>query len=229
MKNVIFSTLALMTMLTFGGCCASKTADEAKITVIGHGSLRLEVGDKIIQVDPYGEVGDYSAEPKADLVLITHEHSDHLDSAALSLILKPGTEIISTEAVAAMIPNVQVMKNGDKRTWNNIEIEAMPAYNIVNLRPDSLPFHPKGSGNGYMLTIGGKRLYIAGDTELIPEMNAFGPIDIAFVPKNLPYTMSDEMFIEAVKVLNPKEVYPYHYFEINREALQNALPDIIVR
>jgi len=199
------------------------------VTHIGHGSLLLQLNGKNIFVDPYGQVADYANFPKADLVLITHEHGDHLDKQELAKIVTEQTAIIGTATVAKELERIQVMKNGDNITWNNIEIEAVPAYNIAQKRPDGQPFHPKGSGNGYVLNFDTFRVYIAGDTEFIPEMNGFGAIDIAFLPKNLPYTMSDEMFVEAAKALRPKVLYPYHYFEIDKAALQEALPGIEVK
>lgn len=203
------------------------------VTLIGHGSLLLQLNGKQIYVDPYGKVADYSNYPKADLILITHEHYDHFDKKELDKIVTPHTTIISTATVEKEFGRAYIMNNGNSTTWSSlnmeIKIEAVPAYNIVQKRPDGQPFHPKGSGNGYILNIGTFRVYIAGDTELIPEMKNLGAIDIAFLPKNLPYTMSDEMFIEAAKVVNPKVLYPYHYFEVDKAALQKALPDIKIQ
>jgi L-ascorbate metabolism protein UlaG (beta-lactamase superfamily) len=123
------------------------------------------------------------------------------------------------------------MKAGDKTIVNNITIEAIPAYNIVNMRAPGQPFHPKGVGNGYILTIGDKRFYIAGDTENTPEMKALKNIDVAFLPMNVPYTMTPEMVADAAKSFNPKILYPYHYGDTNTDILVNLLKgtDIIVR
>ncbi|MDR0581584.1 MAG: MBL fold metallo-hydrolase [Prevotellaceae bacterium] len=202
---------------------------ELSITHIGHASLLLQLNGRNIYTDPYGEVADFSGFPEAGLVLITHEHYDHLDKKELSKIVTSKTKIISTPLVATELKGAEVLKNGDKTIWNAIEITAVPAYNIVQKRPDGAPFHPKGSGNGYVLNIGGFRVYIAGDTELIPEMKTIVSPDIAFLPKNLPYTMSDEQFIEAAKQIRPKILYPYHYFEVDKAALQQALPSIVIK
>ena len=114
------------------------------------------------------------------------------------------------------------MKNGDRRTLQGFEVEAVPAYNIVHKRPDGNPFHPKGQGNGYVITFGGKRIYVAGDTEPIPEMAALKDIDIAFLPMNLPYTMSPEMTAEAARTIRPKILYPYHYGDTDTGRLHRS-------
>jgi L-ascorbate metabolism protein UlaG (beta-lactamase superfamily) len=199
------------------------------VTHIGHASLLLQWNGLSIYVDPYGEVADFTNFPKADLVLITHEHYDHLDKKELAKIVTPQTTVIGTAAVAEEGVSVEILRNGDTTVWRGMEIVALPAYNIVQKRPDGEPFHPKGRGNGYLLNLDGFRLYIAGDTELIPEMSHIAPPDIAFLPKNLPYTMSDEMFVEAAALLKPKILYPYHYFEVNKAALRNALPGITIK
>ncbi len=203
---------------------------EIRITPIGHGSLMMEYQQKIIHVDPYSRAGDYLALPKADLVLITHNHYDHYDPEALAEVSKPGTLIIADPATArAEQWRSTALRNGDKTQWNGIGIEAVPAYNIVQMRSPGIPFHPRGAGNGYILRVGDLNIYIAGDTELIPEMECLGPVDIAFLPKNLPYTMSDSMFIEAARTVRPGVLYPYHYFEINYDTLKEALPGIDIR
>lgn len=213
-------------------------AGEIEITVIGHGSLMFGYKGKVIYVDPYSKAGDYSQLPRADLILITHGHYDHYDPAALALIMGPDTEFITNPSVEEQLNNlpaspgdkaVTVLRNGDKTTWNGIAITAVPAYNIVHMRAPGEPYHPKGDGNGYLLEVGGLRIYIAGDAELIPEMEHLGAIDIAFVPKNLPYTMSDQMFIEAVRTIKPRIVYPYHYSGIDPAALKEALPSVEIK
>jgi L-ascorbate metabolism protein UlaG (beta-lactamase superfamily) len=200
------------------------------VNYIGHGSLLLQINGKIIYVDPYGDTADYAKFPKAGLVLITHEHYDHLDKKELAKIVTPQTKIVGNSAVGKELKKVDVLKNGDKTSWEDIEIDAVPAYNIRQINPETgTHFHPKGNGNGYVLHLGSFRVYIAGDTELIPEMKAIISPDIAFLPKNLPYTMSDEMFVEAAKEINPKVLYPYHYFEVDKVALQRALPSILIK
>ena len=193
---------------------------DLKITCLGHGTLMLSWGGKIIHIDPVKTYADYSALPKADVILITHEHGDHLDPAAIVLIKKPGTEIIATKSCAGKVPGAIVMANGENRTVQGIGIEAVPAYNIVNSR-----FHPKGNGNGYVLALGDKRIYIAGDTENTPEMKAMKDIDIAFLPMNLPYTMTPEMVADAAKAFKPKILYPYHYGDTDPAKLVALLKD----
>lgn len=184
---------------------------DLKITFIGHGTLMFTYGGKIIHVDPYSRVADYSQLPNADLILITHEHGDHLDPKAIAAIKKTNTEIILTKNCTKKVDGGIIMKNGDVKTVIGLKIEAVPAYNIVHMRRENMPYHPKGDGNGYITTFGNKRVYVAGDTENTPEMKALKDIDIAFLPMNLPYTMSPEMVADAAKVFKPKVLYPYHY------------------
>lgn len=208
----------------------STSAGNVVIAPVGHGSLIIMHDGKIIHVDPYSQVEDYSKLPKADLVLITHEHADHYDPAALTHVVTPNTEIIGSQAVADLYDRVDMhMDNGDVAGWRGIRIEAVPAYNIVNLKEGGEAYHPKGRGNGYVLTFGDFRIYIAGDTENIPEMKNLGDIDVAFLPKNLPFTMSDQQFIEAAKMVQPKVLYPYHYSKVNKAELQRALPGIEIQ
>ncbi|WP_029906174.1 MBL fold metallo-hydrolase [Prevotella sp. 10(H)] len=195
-----------------------------KVTLVGHGSVMFEFAGKVIQVDPYSKVADYSRLPKADLIILTHEHGDHLDTAAISLVKKTGTHFIVSNVCKDILGYGQVMNNGDNTVWSDIAIEAVPAYNIVNKKPDGVAYHPKGRGNGYIITFGDKRVYVAADTENIPEMDKLkGTIDIAFMPKNLPYTMTDDMFIDAAKKVMPKVLYPYHMSEFDQDKIGKAL------
>jgi L-ascorbate metabolism protein UlaG (beta-lactamase superfamily) len=187
------------------------SAGDLAITFLGHGSLLLVFQGKNIYVDVFGEVADYSKLPKANIVFLTHEHSDHLDSKALASIRTEKTVLVDTEACAQQVRGGIVMRNGDVQTVAGIPVEAVPAYNLIHKREDGQPFHPKGAGNGYVLTFGDTRLYIAGDTENIPEMKALQDIAIAFLPMNLPYTMTPEMVAEAAKAFRPRILYPYHY------------------
>ena len=206
------------------------SAGKVDITPIGHGSLMIAFQGKVIHVDPYSSAGDYSEYPKADLVLITHEHGDHFDRYALETICTPKTEIISNKTVADLYAKVDVyMDNGDVYGWEDIQINAVPAYNILHIKENGEPYHPKGVGNGYVLTFGDFVLYIAGDTEPIPEMAELENIDVAFLPKNLPYTMSDEQFVEAARTIKPKVLYPYHYIQIDKAALRAQLPGIEIK
>ncbi|MFV0332404.1 MAG: MBL fold metallo-hydrolase [Dysgonomonas sp.] len=198
-----------------------------KVTLVGHGSLMFEYDGKIIHVDPYSQIGDYSRLPKADLIMLTHEHGDHLDTTAIKMIKKADTYFIVSKVCNEILGYGEVMSNGDHSHWGVLHIDAVPAYNIVNKKPDGEAYHPKGRGNGYIITFGDKKVYVAADTENIPEMDKLkGMIDIAFLPKNLPYTMTDEMFIDAVKKIQAKVVYPYHMSEFDQEKIDKALNGI---
>jgi len=201
------------------------SSGDLTLTFIGHGSLIITFNGKIFHIDPFSKLADYSALPKADVILITHEHRDHLDPAAIEKIRTDKTSLILTETCAKLIAGGLVMKNGDVRTIEGVKIEAVPAYNIIHTRETGEPFHPRGAGNGYILTFGDKRLYVAGDTESIPEMAGFKNIDIAFLPMNLPYTMTPEMTASAAKVIHPKILYPYHYGTTDTSKLTALLKD----
>jgi L-ascorbate metabolism protein UlaG (beta-lactamase superfamily) len=203
-----------------------------EITFIGHATLMFSFGGKIIHVDPWTSFTDYKNMPKADIILVTHDHFDHLDKKAIDTLKKDDTQIILTEACFKQIGEGTVMKNGDVKTVEGFKIEAVPAYNIVHMRDGKNPFHPKGVGNGYIITFGDKRVYVAGDTENTPEMKALKNIDIAFLPMNLPYTMTPEMVADAAKAFRPKILYPYHYGETDTSKLVDLLKndkDIEVR
>ena len=201
------------------------SAGPLNITFIGHGSLIFDFGGRTIHVDPYGQLADYSKLPKADLVLITHEHRDHLDLKALESVRRADTVVIANGAAAGQVPGALAMGNGDVRQVLGITIEAVPAYNLVHKRDNGQPFHPKGAGNGYILGFGDKRVYVAGDTENIPEMKALRAIDCAFLPMNLPYTMTPEMVAEAATVFRPQLLYPYHYGETDPAKLVELLSE----
>ena len=215
-----------MTLKNFETDTFETSAGELQITFIGHGTLMLAFDGKIIHVDPVGREADYSQLPKADLILITHEHQDHLDPAVLETLRTEQTEVVTTEICADRIEGGTVMKNGDVKTIGGLEIEAVPAYNIVHVRSEGNPFHPKGDGNGYIVNFGGKRVYLASDTENIPEMKEIKAIDIAFLPMNLPYTMTPEMVADAAKSLMPKILYPYHYGETDTARLVDLLKGV---
>lgn len=199
---------------------------DLKITFLGHGTLVFQFNGKIIHVDPVGRLADYSTLPKADLILITHEHGDHLDAKAVSLIRKESTDLILTETCAAQIEDGTVLSNGENSSFQGIKVDAVPAYNIKHQRGPGAPFHPKGQGNGYILTFGNKRIYVAGDTENTPEMKALQGIDIAFLPMNLPYTMSPEMVADAARAFLPKILYPYHYGKTDTSQLVKLLKGV---
>ena len=200
------------------------SAGDLKMTFIGHGSLMFTFGGKVIHVDPYSKVADYTKLPKADVILLTHEHLDHLDLKALNPVRTPKTLVVLTQTCAKQVEGGMVMNNGDTKIIEGLKIEAVPAYNIIHKR-DGQPFHPKGIGNGYIITFGDKRVYVAGDTENIPEMKELKGIDIAFLPMNAPFTMTPEMVADAAKAFTPKILYPYHYGETNTSKLLDLLKD----
>jgi len=201
------------------------SAGDLKITLIGHGTLMFTFGNEIIHVDPFAKVADYEKLPKADVILITHEHHDHLDLKALTLVRTEKTKVVLTEACSKQVKNGIIMKNGEVQTVNGLKIEAIPAYNLVHKRDNGQPFHPKGVGNGYIITFGNKRMYVAGDTENIPEMKLLQEIDCAFLPMNLPYTMTPEMVANAAEAFRPKILYPYHFGSTDTSQLLRLLQD----
>ncbi|HOK96920.1 MAG TPA: MBL fold metallo-hydrolase [Anaerohalosphaeraceae bacterium] len=195
------------------------------ITFIGHGTLMADCAGKVIHIDPWTRLADYSKLPKADLILITHEHADHLDAKAVQQLRRPDTAVILTKACAEKIAGGTILANGQTTQAAGFKIEAVAAYNIQHTRPDGVPYHPKGQGNGYIITLGKTRLYVAGDTENTPEMKALQSIDIAFLPVNLPYTMTPQMAADAAKAFRPKVLYPYHYGQTDLSTLQALLAE----
>lgn len=210
----------------------STSVGELEIVFLGHGTLLMEIQGKVIHIDPFGRVADYSQLPAADLILITHEHQDHLDPDAIDKIQKADTEFIISASCAGKVKRGAVMANGDRKLIMGIDVEAVPAYNLVHTRENGQPFHPPGIGNGYVLNIGDRRVYIAGDTENTPEMKSLQRIDIAFLPMNLPYTMTPEMVADAAAAFRPKILYPYHFGSTDPSRLKELLSqdaDIEVR
>lgn len=201
------------------------TENNKKIEIffIKHASLIINYDNKLIYIDPITEYADFSKFPKADLILITHEHYDHLDKQAIENLSKDDTEIILNSNSQKILNSGKIMSNGDELVvLNNINIKAVPAYNIT---PEHLQFHPKGRDNGYVLTLDNMKIYIAGDTENIDEMNNLKDIDIAFLPVNQPYTMTIEQANLATKMINPKIFYPYHYGNTKIEELSKLLKE----
>jgi len=205
------------------------TMGTLEITFLGHGTLMMAVAGKVIHVDPYGRVADYSKLPKADVILVTHEHGDHLDLGALETVRQDMTKVIVAESCAGRVGGAIVLRNGESGTADGIGVEAVAAYNIEHMRAPGQPFHPKGVGNGYILTFSDTRVYVAGDTEATPEMKALGArpyrIDIAFLPMNLPYTMTPEQVAEAARAFRPRILYPYHFGDTDTSELVALLKD----
>lgn len=189
-----------------------------EITFIAHASLMFEYDGYVFYVDPAETFVKYPERPKADFILVTHTHSDHFDIAAFRKIVKEGTAVFCTEALPPMLEGVQLpegmriktMKNGDETTLTtSVLLKAVPAHN----HPMRENFHPAGRDNGYIINFGGYKVYVAGDTEDIPELAAIAKdsVDIAFLPVNQPYTMTVNQAVRAVGMIRPSIFYPYHF------------------
>jgi L-ascorbate metabolism protein UlaG (beta-lactamase superfamily) len=187
------------------------SSGDLQVSFVGHGTLMFNHGGKVIHVDPVMREADYSTMPPADLILVTHRHGDHLDPDAIRHVRQEDTPVIVSSDCGSAVESATVMTNGEVREYFGLEIEAVPAYNLLHKRENGSPFHPKGDGNGYVISFGDLRVYVAGDTENIPEMKALQDIDVAFLPMNLPYTMTPEMVADAAKAFRPRILYPYHY------------------
>jgi L-ascorbate metabolism protein UlaG (beta-lactamase superfamily) len=199
------------------------SAGEVHFFPLGHASVRLTFAGMEIYIDPFTRIADFSRMPKADWILITHEHHDHFDPEAIRALKTVKTGVILTDKCAPEMAEGIVMRNGDSRDMGAWTIEAIPAYNLVHKRENGQPYHPRGEGNGYILSLGGKRVYFAGDTEDTPEMKALREIDCAFLPMNLPYTMTPEMVAGAAKVFRPRILYPYHFGDTDLSKLEDLL------
>ena len=194
-----------------------------KVEVLGHASVRFDIDGKTIYVDPYSEVCDFAGMDPADLILITHNHYDHYDEKAFSEIETPDTTFVVSVNVGQVDDRYIVLANDQFCSWEGIQITAVESYNINRRNPSGELFHPRGVGNGYVVDFDGFKVYLAGDTEPIPEMQELPKVDLAFLPKNLPYTMTDEEFLKAANLIKPKYLYAYHYFEIDVPALKKKL------
>ncbi|HVV28227.1 MAG TPA: MBL fold metallo-hydrolase [Rhizomicrobium sp.] len=186
------------------------SAGPVKITPIYHATAVIEAGNERIYIDP-AKPAKIEGLPPGDLILITDIHGDHMDPADVTALSKPGTEIIAPAAVQKTVTAARVLANGESTSWHRWKITAVPMYNIHHNQPSGAPYHDKGRGNGYVLNYGGKNFYFAGDTEGTPEMRALKNIDVAFIPMNLPYTMTPAEAADAVKAFHPKVAIPYHY------------------
>jgi L-ascorbate metabolism protein UlaG (beta-lactamase superfamily) len=219
MKKILFSIAALAAMALSAQAQTARpvqtfdtSAGPVKITPIYHATVLLQAGGKNIYIDP-AKPANFAGLPPADLILITHEHYDHVDTdqSSIKTISKPGTEVWVTSTVQKIVPTGKVISNGDTKKLDKWTIEAVPAYNLVRGPAAGQLYHSKGVGNGYVLTYGGKRFYFSGDTEATPEMRALKNIDVAFVCMNLPYTMTTDEAVDAIKAFHPKIIIPYHY------------------
>ena len=239
MKSFLTKMACFLAMASFSGAaCAQLTdvATEADVfTTPGgnhitfhpliHASIRISFDDCELQIDPVSKLGDrtldLSSMPKADFILITHEHFNHCDSTVVASLSHSKTRLITNARCADILSKGEIMANGDKKSLTRlINIEAVPAYNTS---PKHLQFHPKGRDNGFILNIDGFRVYIAGDTEDIPEMANLGNIDVAFLPCNQPYTMTVSQLLNAALMVKPRVLIPYHYGSTDISSVPNAL------
>jgi L-ascorbate metabolism protein UlaG (beta-lactamase superfamily) len=220
---------ALGSLLGTAGACASAASGDRIVTVDGNifvtpiigASTQLEYRGLVIHVDPWS-AGDYSLAKAADLILISDVAPDHLDVEAIRRIRKPGAPVVIPAAARDQVPDGIIMANGDRWVVGGIEIEAVAMYDLI---PGD-PFHAPGEGNGYVLGLGGKRVYFAGVTECVPEIQSLRNIHVAFIPMNLPHNrMTPEAAAECTRILGPEVVYPYHYRERPIEGFIEALRD----
>jgi L-ascorbate metabolism protein UlaG (beta-lactamase superfamily) len=200
---------------------------EVVIHPVEHASLAMTLPGMVIYADPVGGAEKYRGLPAPALILVTHEHSDHFDPPTLEGIVGEGARLLTNPSVFDKLPaglkaRATAIGNGETTTAGAVTIDAIPAHNLT---PDRMRYHPAGRDNGYVLTIGGKRFYIAGDTEPVPEMLALEAIDVAFVPMNLPYTMSVEQAAPAVAAFAPAFVYPYHYGDSDVDVFTRLLAE----
>ncbi|MBV8880400.1 MAG: MBL fold metallo-hydrolase [Planctomycetaceae bacterium] len=199
-------------LLTFAQDTLKTDKGDLTVIPVQHATFVMKWGGKTIFVDPTGGADAFKDHGAADLILITDIHGDHFDPKTLGAVRAAPTMVVVPAAVAEKMgadkSGVTVLANGEKATFGDVLIDAVPMYNLTPERKNN---HTKGRGNGYVLTMGGKRIYISGDTEDIPEMRSLKNIDAAFVCMNLPYTMDVEHAADAVLAFKPKVVYPYHY------------------
>ena len=207
----------------------TKSGKTVRFHALVHASIRIDFDGKEIMIDPVTRLGgrtiDYTTMPKADYILVTHEHGDHFDKEALTLLSGQQTQLVMNQRCAEMYGTgeaISPMVNGQCTMFNDLKVEAVPAYNTTE---GHLQFHPKGRDNGYILTLDGLRIYIAGDTEDIPEMADIKDIDIAFLPCNQPYTMTPEQLVKAARMVKPKVLFPYHYGQTDVSGLPALLKD----
>jgi L-ascorbate metabolism protein UlaG (beta-lactamase superfamily) len=243
MRAITVSVLLLTSLpLAFAAAAPNHQADVVetskgplRITPLFHGSVMLEFDGKVIHVDPWSQA-DYTGIPKADLIVITHTHADHMDAALLKTLRKESTILVGPPAVTdtlnGTVGDTDAISNGEKKSFLGIEIEGVPMYNLKLGSGPGKPFHHKGIGNGYILSFGDTRVYFSGDTECVPEMKALTNISVAFVAMNPPRTMPPVEAAACVAAFRPKIVYPYHYRGQNTQEFADALkstPGVEVR
>lgn len=219
MKKAIICMLATAWMLSACGqgsyekdAFRTKNGKVVTFYALGHSSIRMVYDGKEFYIDPVGNIGgkkvDYASMPKADYILVTHEHIDHYDAEAIKVLMGEGTQLIMNGKCVEKYGGGRALANGESvELAEDITVEAVPAYNTTK---GHRKFHPQGRDNGYIITVDGYRIYVAGDTEDIPEMEKVKDIDVAFLPCNQPYTMTPEQLVKVAKMLQPKVLFPYH-------------------
>jgi L-ascorbate metabolism protein UlaG (beta-lactamase superfamily) len=213
MKKLLILLILLNPIASFGQDLIPTSSGDIKVTPILHGTVVLEFQGKTIYVDPYGGASVFEGQKKPDLILITDIHGDHHNQETLDGLDLSNAIIVAPKEVAEKLPegsgkSIQILNNGQTESISGITISAIPMYNLPETEDSR---HPKGRGNGYILELGGKKIYLSGDTEDIPEMRALKGIDVAFICMNLPYTMDVDQAADAVSEFKPTIVYPYHF------------------
>lgn len=227
--GLLLTAVALTRGLTQQNVIATEKTNDGNLIVhpINHATLRFEYKGKQYYCDPSGRA-EWATLPKADYIFITHEHGDHLSPMVVDIIKKNTVMVFmnasSHTKASSTVPNATVLNHGEKKSVGDAMVEAIPAYNLTAER---LNFHPKErKDNGYLLTFGGKRVYVAGDTEDIPEMRALKNVDFAFLPCNLPYTMDAKQCAAGARAFKPKVLYPYHQGRTDPNEVKQALADV---
>lgn len=234
-KVLLMLSLSIGTLFGCGGNSAKNNAEDSFTTAsgqtiafhpLGHGSVRMTIDNSVVYFDPVicmlPEGGDFADAPKADYIFITHSHYDHLDTLAISQLSKESTVVVCNAESAAQLEGARVAAPGDSMDLGSIKVEVVPAYNYSE---EKLGFHPAGRDNGYVVSVDGFRVYVAGDTEDIPEMAQLKDINVAFLPCNLPYTMTPEQVNAAARMFMPEVLFPYHYGETEISRVRELLSD----
>jgi L-ascorbate metabolism protein UlaG (beta-lactamase superfamily) len=222
---IILSTLTVKAQKIFPKDTIDTDNGPLVITFVGHASLIFEWNSETIHIDPSSREANYYKLPKATMIFVTHHHGDHCDPASLKAISEEKTKTFISSIAHEKWNQGMVLRPGQAVTVKGIGIETLPAYNIVNKRDDGTPYHVFGECNSYVITLGEKRIFIGGDTENTPEMKALQNIDIAFLPMNLPYTMTPEMVADGAKGFKPKILYIYHYGKSDLNQIRTLMAD----
>ena len=222
MRSLLLFATAFAAAPAFSADVLKTSAGDVTLSPIAHGTVMLQIAGKNWWIDHWSQAG-LEGKPKADVILITDIHGDHMDPKAIETLRTSSTVVVAPKAVAQTVTDARVLANGERTTVHGVTIEAIPMYNLQRGPEPGKFFHEKGRGNGYVLEVGGKRIYFSGDTEATPEMRALRNIDVAFVCMNLPYTMPPEEAADGVRAFGPTVVYPYHYRGADLNVFAKAL------